>query len=147
PDNLIFDANSRAVLQISRDAADALLQGSGRTLAALQDELNRNGAAFFATNIRVSMAVTLVPVHDAPTRNVIGVLPGMDPTLSNEYVIVGGHYDHVGADPDGLIFEGADDNASGSADVIALAEFFGQSNIRTKATLVFAPWTAKAASP
>ena len=145
PNNLIFDANSRAVLQISRDAADALLQGSGRSLTSLQDDLNRNGAAFFATNNRVSMAVTLVPVHDAPTKNVIGVLPGTDPALSSEYVIVGGHYDHVGADPDGLVFEGANDNASGSADVVALAEFFARNNIRTKRTLVFAAWTAEEA--
>ncbi len=144
PDNLIFDANSRAVLRVSRETADALLDGSA-TLASLDDQLNRNGAAYLATNNRVSLSLKLVPVRDAPTQNVIATIPGTDPTLANEYVIVGGHYDHVGADPGGAVFEGANDNASGSADVIALAEFFATNNIRAKRTLVFAAWTAEEA--
>jgi hypothetical protein len=62
-------------------------------------------------------------------RNVIGVLPGRDPTLRNEAVIVGAHYDHLGLggfgslDPDstGKVHNGADDNASGAAMLIEIA--------------------------
>jgi Zn-dependent M28 family amino/carboxypeptidase len=62
-------------------------------------------------------------------RNVIGVLPGRDPVLRNESVIVGAHYDHLGLggfgslDPDstGKVHNGADDNASGAAMLIAIA--------------------------
>ncbi len=63
-------------------------------------------------------------------RNVIGLLPGRDPVLRNEAVIVGAHYDHLGLggfgslDPDstGKVHNGADDNASGSAMLIRIAE-------------------------
>ena len=62
-------------------------------------------------------------------RNVIGVLPGHDPRLRNEAVIVGAHYDHLGLggfgslDPDstGKVHNGADDNASGAAMLIEIA--------------------------
>jgi hypothetical protein len=63
-------------------------------------------------------------------RNVIGVLPGRDPVLRNEAVIVGAHYDHLGLggfgslDPDstGKVHNGADDNASGAAMLIEIAQ-------------------------
>ena len=69
-------------------------------------------------------------IGGAVGKNVIGVLPGRDPALRNEIVVVGAHYDHLGPgnfgalDPDsaGRIHNGADDNASGTAAVLAAAE-------------------------
>lgn len=65
----------------------------------------------------------------ASARNVIGILPGTDPAHSGEYIIIGAHYDHLGRggsgslDPDGnQIHNGADDNASGTAALIAVAQ-------------------------
>ena len=63
-------------------------------------------------------------------KNVIGLLPGHDPVLRNETVIVGAHYDHLGlggfgsldADSTGQVHNGADDNASGAAMLIRIAE-------------------------
>jgi len=68
-------------------------------------------------------------------KNVIGLLPGRDPVLRNETVIVGAHYDHLGLggfgslDPDstGSVHNGADDNASGSAMLIQVARHLAQS--------------------
>src|SRR5919107_4058476 len=62
-------------------------------------------------------------------KNVIGILPGRDPVLRNQTVVLGAHYDHLGLggfgslDPDstGLVHNGADDNASGIAGVIQVA--------------------------
>ncbi|HEU4953553.1 MAG TPA: M28 family peptidase [Gemmatimonadales bacterium] len=67
-------------------------------------------------------------------RNVIGLLPGHDPNLRNEAVIVGAHYDHLGLggfgslDPDstGKVHNGADDNASGAAMLIQIASRLAQ---------------------
>lgn len=67
-------------------------------------------------------------------RNVIGLLPGHDPNLRNEAVIVGAHYDHLGLggfgslDPDstGKVHNGADDNASGTAMLIQIASRLAQ---------------------
>lgn len=68
-------------------------------------------------------------------KNVIGLLPGRDPVLRNETVIVGAHYDHLGlggfgsldADSAGRVHNGADDNASGAAMLIQLAQRLAQS--------------------
>ena len=67
-------------------------------------------------------------------KNVIGLLPGHDPDLRNETVVVGAHYDHLGlggfgsldADSTGQVHNGADDNASGAAMLIRLAERLAQ---------------------
>jgi hypothetical protein len=69
-------------------------------------------------------------IGGASARNVIGVLPGRDPKLRNEIVIVGAHYDHLGLgkfgslDPDstGAVHNGADDNASGIAALFRIAD-------------------------
>jgi len=73
------------------------------------------------------------------SRNVIGVLPGNDPKLKDEYIVIGGHFDHIGLGETGSrtgadhIHFGADDNASGTAGVLTLAEYFAntKSNRRT----------------
>jgi len=59
--------------------------------------------------------------------NVVGVLEGSHPTLRDEYIVIGAHYDHVGyeiRDGERVIFNGADDNASGTAALIELAHHF-----------------------
>ncbi|MEW6249356.1 MAG: M20/M25/M40 family metallo-hydrolase [Planctomycetota bacterium] len=54
--------------------------------------------------------------------NVLALVPGCDPQLKDEYVVVGGHYDHVGVSSRGEVYNGADDNASGTAAVLGIAE-------------------------
>jgi hypothetical protein len=83
-----------------------------------------------------------------PTQNVFGVVRGTDPALRNEYVVVGAHFDHLGAnttfatDPraPGLRL-GADDNASGSAAVLELARLVGRSP--TKRSVIFAHFSGE----
>ena len=60
-------------------------------------------------------------------RNVLGYLPGVDPQKKNEVVIFSAHYDHEGVDSKGEIFNGSDDNASGTSAVLEIAEAFAQS--------------------
>jgi len=62
-----------------------------------------------------------------PTQNVVGLIDGSDARLRREVVIVGAHYDHDG-ESDGRIWPGADDNASGTAGLLELAEAFGNGN-------------------
>jgi hypothetical protein len=73
-------------------------------------------------------------------ENVIGVLPGADPSLKDEYVIVSAHYDHEGRREKGgdRIYNGANDNASGVAAIIELASALGRSQPRPRRTFVFA---------
>lgn len=58
----------------------------------------------------------------AGLENVCGLWPGSDPELRNEVLIVSAHYDHVGVNDDGEVFNGADDNGSGTTGLLAIAE-------------------------
>ncbi len=71
--------------------------------------------------------------------NVLGVRWGADPAVGEEIVIVGAHHDHLGVRPDGEIFAGANDNASGVAVLLGLAELFGAGKAPDR-TLVLASW-------
>jgi Zn-dependent M28 family amino/carboxypeptidase len=71
------------------------------------------------------------------SENVIGILEGSDPKLKEESIVIGCHYDHLGTDAQGNVFNGADDDASGVAVMMELAQAFGKSGARPKRTLIF----------
>ena len=74
------------------------------------------------------------------TQNVVGILEGSDPVLKNEYVAVGAHYDHVGTNPfapgEDKIWNGADDDGSGTVAVMAIAEAMSK-GARPKRSMLF----------
>ena len=87
-------------------------------------------------------------VKGRETRNVVGLLEGTDVDLRKEYVVIGGHYDHVGtADQDDFgrlgsggedrIWNGADDNASGTTTVLAVLKAFAEGGLRTRRSVLF----------
>jgi hypothetical protein len=88
------------------------------------------------------------PIVSLPTQNVFGVIRGTDPALRNQYIVVGAHFDHLGAntmfaaDPraPGLRL-GADDNASGSAAVLELARLIARSPV--KRSVIFAHFSGE----
>jgi len=87
-----------------------------------------------------TLAVRYRPLREASAPNVVGILPGSDPVLRNEYVVFSAHMDHVGvAEPvDGdSIFNGADDNASGTVTVVELAEAFATLEPRPRRSMIF----------
>lgn len=91
-------------------------------------------------------------------RNVLALVEGTDPERRGELVVVGAHYDHVGRlgqnvggqgkdprNPDDEIWNGADDNGSGTSCVMALARAFGDSGFRPRRSVMFALWCAEEA--
>lgn len=77
--------------------------------------------------------------------NVVGIVEGNDPTLKNEYILIGAHYDHIGIitiDKGDAIANGANDNASGTATVMELARYFGTKKTN-KRSLIFALFSAE----
>jgi Zn-dependent M28 family amino/carboxypeptidase len=78
------------------------------------------------------------------TENVIGLLPGSDPLLRDEYIIITAHYDHLGIrTATGEIFNGADDNASGTAGILELARIFSDQRSDIRRSLLFIAFTAE----
>ncbi len=87
--------------------------------------------------IRTSTAIKYMSA-----RNVVGMLEGSDPSLRNEVVVVGAHYDHVGykrnhAPGEDYIYNGADDNASGTAAVMAVASAFHATTVHPRRSVLF----------
>ena len=124
-------------LQISIDAANIILGEQQQTTSECQSRIDDDKLPnSFSTKTKVYIRVETNYEKNAGTMNVVGLLEGNDPELKNEYLIIGAHLDHVGSQA-GLLFPGANDNASGSAAVIELAEAFKKSNVKPKRSIMF----------
>lgn len=133
-----------------REVADALLGAAGKNLAELQEQIDLalTPRSFDIPDALVHLEVDLIR-EKGQAANVIGVLPGIDPELSAEAVIIGAHYDGLGRGSEGslapeqhgVIHPGADDNASGVAGILGLAEAFTRR--RARRTLVFAAFSGE----
>jgi len=116
-----------------------------RDWAALQRQMDEQRKP---TRLAFS-GITARIVHDVYTEyrdvaNVVALLPGSDPVLRDEYVLVGGHYDHEGKDArNDDIYHGADDNASGTAAIVAVAEAFAHLDHAPKRSVLFAAFAAE----
>ena len=122
-------------LLVSNDVAIDLLKGSGLTLDDLTIQYR---SRTLATRARIN--VPLQYQEQVTGRNVLGVLPGSDPDGMNQIVIVGGHYDHMGADPDGTAWVGANDDASGVSVLLEIARQWQEQGYVPKRTVLFAAW-------
>ena len=75
-------------------------------------------------------------------KNVVGIIPGNDPVLKDEYIIIGAHYDHLGVMND-QIYNGADDNASGTATIIEMARILKSQQSNLKRSVIVAAFDAE----
>lgn len=109
---------------VSTTLAEELVAGSGRSLRDLARSADAPGgvAATRIPGVEVNLTVS-VDRQDIPDRNVLAVLEGSDPQLRDEWIVLSAHYDHDGA-TDQIIFNGADDDGSGTVGVLELAEAF-----------------------
>lgn len=128
------------VLEIRDSTVAPVLIAQGFDLAAAR---SRGEAPITATPLPgVTLAVTLKNrvVSEFIAPNVVGILEGSDPALRDEYVVYSAHMDHVGTGRPmrgDSIYNGADDDASGTAGVIELAEAFALLDERPRRSLIF----------
>lgn len=93
-------------------------------------------------------AITDLEANRGTAQNVIAMLPGNDPKLKDEVIVIGAHHDHLGYGEVGsrtgndILHLGADDNASGVAGVLALAEWFSQNRVNRR-TIIFQSYCAE----
>ncbi|AMO21531.1 M20/M25/M40 family metallo-hydrolase [Flavobacterium columnare] len=83
--------------------------------------------------------------YHKPAYNIVGVIEGNDPVLKNEYVVIGGHYDHIGSATEvegDRIANGANDNAVGTTAVLEVMRYFSEKK-NNKRSIVFALFTAE----
>jgi hypothetical protein len=128
-------------------ASEALFAGSKRSLSAIFAEAAREGGKprGFALKQRLKLERQSV-TQQVTSPNVIAILPGTDPALASEYVMLTGHLDHEGMDPDAKddkIYNGAMDNAVGIATMLEVARAMANSPTRPRRSVIFAALTAE----
>jgi aminopeptidase YwaD len=140
---------------VTKKVAAAVLAPLGRDLVALQRAIDEapgkptpQSAAVPGVTVRLKTALAQVPEKGA--RNVAGLLRGADPAVADEVIVVGAHHDHVGrglyganSAESGRIHPGADDNASGTAALLELAEAFASDAKRPRRSLLFLSFTGE----
>lgn len=88
-------------------------------------------------DVAAGLQLQVVKDGDAQASNVVALLRGTDPLLRDEAIIYSAHMDHVGVRMDGEIFNGADDNASGSAGLLAIASAYANAKTRPRRSIIF----------
>lgn len=134
-------------IALSRAAVDRLLAGAKTSLEA---EKKRRDAAKealppLATGRSAQVALAIEHKSEATGHNALGAIRGGDPDLRDELIVVGAHMDHLGVDALGRVYNGADDNASGTAVVLHLARTLTEAGWRPKRTILFVAFGAEEA--
>jgi hypothetical protein len=148
------------VLELTRPGYERLLDAVGQTDNALHD-----APSALPLEIQARIAVRLSTPEPREAVNVLGLLPGADPAVADEVIILSAHYDHVGDDPDGwrcpagvsawtasrdalctpvegARYPGANDNASGVAVMLEIARLWQERGYRPGRSVLLAAWGA-----
>lgn len=129
-------------VNISKNIADKILKKANITLDAAKDSIDKNFKDFSfkipETTVRMRNNIER---GIKQSNNVVALLPGSDPILKDEVVVVSGHYDHEGIDAYGGIYNGADDNASGTTGVLNVAKIL--TKIKPKRSILFMAFTGE----
>lgn len=132
--------NSIPVFKISKSAGEKLFAGTNISLTEIEKKTVQKltSSSTLLKNVKVNFSIELQS-KTFPVRNVLGMIQGKDTTKT---IIIGAHYDHLGIKNDS-IYNGADDNASGTSGMLALAKKWSESKTKPPFNMLFASWTAE----
>lgn len=130
-----------AILAVTPAAFDrTLARAAGGSYRSLQSRLAADSFQPVPLDAVVEISIE-AEIREAEAPNVVAVLPGSDPALREEWVVLSAHFDHLGSRPAGKgedgIWNGADDNASGTASVLELARRLAEGPAPRRSVLVF----------
>lgn len=132
---------------LNTPAAEALFAGAPKTFAQVLDEAAQAGAKPKGFALPPAMKIERqISTERMTSPNVVAVLPGSDPALADEYVLLMAHLDHTGVNPDAQgdkINNGALDNATGVATMLEVARALAGSGTRPRRPILFAAVTAE----
>jgi hypothetical protein len=139
-------AGQQVVVTVGRPGAEKLFEGSGHTFDEIEKLANANQALPTFPLVGMLKSKTVVHRSEMEASNVVGLLPGTDRKLKNEYVVMSAHLDHqgVGRPVNGdSIYNGAMDDASGIASVIEIARLMEATGVKPKRSIIFLAVTAE----
>ncbi len=140
------DAPLQIYSWIAHGALERALQGTGLDYVTLKKKADNRRFKPMVLPLRLNVSFRQ-KARQAECHNVIGVIPGSDPLLKDEIVLYTGHFDHFGIGlPDETgdrIYNGALDNASGTAALVCLARAFAQSPVKPKRSVAIMPVTGE----
>ncbi|MGZ8529503.1 MAG: M28 family peptidase [Candidatus Binatia bacterium] len=144
--------NSLVAAQIKRQVAEKWFAAQGVSVENLKEKIDREErpASLAMPGTKLSVQVSLEEERQR-AENVVAILPGKDPKVHNEYIVIGAHYDHLGLGhygardqrASGMKHHGADDNASGTAVLLQLARRLGQIEPKPARAVVFVAFSAE----
>lgn len=135
--------NFPAIL-ISQETAADVLKRSDISLEDLHASFGEtHHPRSFPTGVQAHLEIHATYKKGQDTMNVIGYTEGMDPELKKEVIIIAAHLDHVGAQAGAIVFPGANDNASGVAALIEIAEALSMMENRPKRSILFIAFSAE----
>lgn len=131
------------IIQPTRDCGDRLLAGEKMNLQEAIQRINENQKPqSFHLQKKFEIEVNAKYHPSALTANIIGIYPGSDPKMKNEYVVVGANLDHVGMQGTTCLFPGADNNASGVAALMETARLLQLSEDQPSRSIIFVLFSA-----
>ena len=145
---LAFTINDRVFRTIMKPDRQESVRGFERRLASMRWDIRNKTIQSTATGMKArlkgfdNIQEYSKDLKNNIERNVIAKLPGTDPELKKQYIIMGGHMDHVGV-RNGLVRNGADDNASGTAVTMEVARVLSEAGYKPKRTIIFCCWCAE----
>ncbi len=124
------DHTPAVVYNITPEVADAILKNSGKTYQQLKASIDESGEPKTQV-VKADIATSYITeTKDVKAVDVVGFLPGSDPKLKDEVLVISAHYDHIGLLPEGTkgdrINNGADDDGSGTTGILEIARAFTQ---------------------
>ncbi len=155
PIRVVNESMPFQIISVKKNVAEKIFEKNGFSLQEVQKKINETQApnSFDLQKGTALINVDLTKIN-ARTSNILGFVEGNDPVLKNEVIVIGAHHDHLG---DGMkygslhqphepaIHNGADDNASGTAGVIELAEKISSERKNLKRSYLFMLFSAEEA--
>jgi hypothetical protein len=134
---VVGGADQPPTLEVRAEPVLAALRAAGVDLSGARSARATTAREVPGLTVRVDMRDSVISSVHAP--NTVGILEGSHPRLRNEYFVYSAHMDHIGITPGqpDSINNGADDDASGTAGVIELAEAFSRPGVRPKRSIIF----------
>jgi len=131
-------------LIVSEKTAEAIFAAARKSLAHVLKKMSKTHrpVAFELKKVRLAVEIKVASSRQK-TQNVVAFLPGSDTALSHEVVAFGAHYDHLGAGDDGEIYNGADDDGSGTVALLEIARAFAANPVRPRRSLIFISHTGE----